>query len=221
MAKLNHTYYQGRKNALVWIHDPSAFFNMLPNGARLKAESVTPALKTTYGFPVGSDMVYSGVLVGRLPGAKKFTLIDPTLTTVTSRNATTLAQNADSGAVELVVTDLDGIAAGQVLRVAGASNVTVASIKPLDNTVVITAGLSAAVSAGATVDLATSVTIPQSNIYLMMTDIPALGENDEFTLLRHQRAIYQNKLPAWDAYTPQMKTIVQQNYVAFDNLTEF
>ncbi|MEM2990233.1 MAG: hypothetical protein QXQ02_03510 [Halobacteria archaeon] len=166
-------------------------------------------------------MVYSGVLVGRIPGGKKFHLLDVTASTVTTRNQTTLAENAAAGATELKVVDIDGIAPGQVLRVTGASNVTVASIRPLDSVVVISAGLSAAVQAGAVVDLATAVTIPQANIYLMMSDIPDIVENDEFTLLRHQRAIYQNKLPNWENYSPAMKQILQQNYVAFDNLTEF
>lgn len=220
MAKLNHTNSQGRQNALVWAHDEAAFFNMLPNGARLKASSVTPALKTAYGFPANTNMVYSGVAVGRLPGARKFTLITPTATTFTSTNLTTTTEAALIGATTIKVADIDGIAAGQSLAVQGAANVTVASVQPLMNQVTLSAGLSAAVPAGNTVQLATAATIPPTNIYLMFTDIEDVLENDEFTIYRHQRAIYQNKLPAWSTMSAQLKAVIQTNYVAFNNLED-
>jgi hypothetical protein len=215
MAKII-SYYQGKQNAAIWAHDEAAFFNMLPNGAKLKIESVTPALLETYDsvYP----MVYSGVLVGRIPGARKYSLINPAASTFTYNNATTLAAPAANGATQIIVTDVDGYAAGQAITVAGAAH-TIASVQPMLSQITLTVGVAAARAAGAAVQLATPLTIPNGDIYLMFTDIVDIVENNEFTIYRHDRAVYQNKLPGWANYSTAAKALLKANYVAFDTVT--
>lgn len=190
----------------IWLHDEYANYNLLPNGAILKPESV-PMIQ--------NGKVYSGSLVGRNANMKKFALISPTAADLNYNNATTLAADALATDTLIKVSDVDGYVAGQAITVGG-SAATIASVSAVQGTITLAAALGAARAAGSAVVLTTPVA--HDEIYLMATNILNAYELSEFTLLRHQRMIYQNKLPDWATTSMYVRGLIRARYVCLDAL---
>jgi hypothetical protein len=187
----------------IWAHDDAAFFNMVVQGAILKAATV-PA------NPLAPGQVASGNIVGRIPGARKFAYIAPTATTLDYTNPTTLTVAAAAGATTVTVADVDGYAAGQAITINGEAR-TIASVNVLASTITITAGLTGAAGLGAAVTYTTPVAFTE--VYLMFTSIEDVNVNAEFTQYRHQRAVYQNFLPNWGTMSTFLKGQLTSRYL--------
>jgi len=197
--------FEGRP---IWAHDEAAFFNMVVQGAILKAATV-PADAAAPG------QVPSGSVVGRVPGAKKFAYIAPTATALTYTNPTTLTVAAPAGATVLTVADVDGYAAGQAITVNGeARTIAAGGVDVMASTITITTGLTGAAPLGAAVAYTTAVAFTE--VYLMLTSIVNVNENAEFTQYRHQRAVYQNFLPNWATMSTFLKGELTARYLMWE-----
>ncbi len=188
-----------------WLHDETSFYNMLPNGARLKAGSVPSALTRT---------VKSGSIVGRVAGNKKYIYVDPAATALTSDNATTVSVLANAAATVISVADTDGFVAAQAITIGGEAR-TIASVDSYNSTITITAGLTAQKAVGAAVVLTTPVAYTE--LYLNLTDILDVNVDDTFTLLRQDAQVYQNFLPNFNTtMSTFMKSELAKRYVMYN-----
>ncbi len=188
-----------------WLHDERSFYNMLPNGARLKAGSVPSTLLGT---------VRSGNIAGRIAGNKKYMYVDPTATALTSDNATTVSVLAAAAATVISVADTDGYAAAQAITIGGEAR-TIASVDAYNNTITITAGLTAQKAVGSAVVLATPVAYTE--LYLILTDIANVNVDDNFTLLRQDAQVYQNFLPNFNTtMSTFLKAELAKRYVMYN-----
>lgn len=190
----------------LWLHDEYANYNLLPNGAILKASSVPLSQ---------SGKVYSGNLVGRADGMNKYVLIPANATNLSHTITTKLALDATATDTIIKVVDVDGLKATQAITVGG-TTATIASVNKLTSTVTLTAALGAARTAGVDIQVTAAVTL--NEVFLMATNILDADIDGDFTLLRKQRMIYQNKLPLWTTASAYYKTLLTQNYVCIEAL---
>ena len=189
----------------VWMGDEFANINLLPNGARLKASSVP--------VKFNAKPVQAGQLVGRAAGSSQWYFIPPASTTFTTTFDTSLVAAANAGATVLYLADVDGYRAGQAIAV-GSTTATVAVVDKITSSLVLTAGLPAAQPAGSVVRV--SAAQPLTELFLMATDMVNADSDNEFTLYRHTRLVYQNMLPGWAESSPAYKTAVTSRYQCID-----
>lgn len=191
----------------VWMGDDFANVNLLPNGARLKSNSVP--------VQFNARPVQAGQLVGRPAGSSQWYFIPPASTALTTTLDTTLVSAAAAGATVLTLAEVDGYRSGQAITV-GSSAATVAVVDKLSNTVTLTAGLAAAQPAGSVVRQSTAQ--PLTELFLMATDMVNANSDNEFTLYRHNRLVYQNMLPGWAEASAAYRSAVTSRYQCIDVL---
>lgn len=189
----------------VWMSDYPDSEKFYQDGAVIRTSTIT-AVNNIKQVPSGS-------LVGRFAGSNQFSLVPPNATALTGTLPTVLTADAASGATVISVANVDGYGTTAPLNAItiGAATATITAVDKINNTLTLSAGLAAAVTAGTAVRLTTAQ--PYTDLALVGVAVVDADSNPETMLYRPFNGIYLNLLPGYATFTQVVRDAITSKYV--------